>query len=133
MRIAIAALGLVLLAGCGNDDTSAAADEASEPLPAVSTTTSCGQLFDGDAPIEQVVDLMSAEASTSDAATATALADDLAPIEAQASEEIQPHVQVVENELRAYAEVKAGESFDTGAMVTSLTELNNVCGVTPRF
>lgn len=133
MRNTIATLGLVvLLAGCGNG-TGASEPETSESLPSVSTATSCGQLFDGDAPIEKVVDLMTAEAAASDDETATALADELAPIEAQAGEEIQPHVEVVENELRAYAEVQAGESFDTGTMVTSLTELNNVCGVTPRF
>lgn len=76
---------------------------------------------------------MTAEASTTDDETAAALAEELAPIQEQAGEEIGPHVKVVEAELREYADVKAGETFETDTMVTSLTELNNVCGVTPRF
>lgn len=132
-RLAGVLVTLVLLSACGNDgDTeSTQADE----LPKVSTATTCGQLFDGDAPLEAVVDLMSKESTVvQDADEARGLADDLEPIAEQAGEDTEPHIGVVRDELETFAEsVDERESFDTTALVTSLTELNNVCGVTPRF
>jgi hypothetical protein len=134
MRTALVALAVVLLSSCGGGEGEPKPETEQAP-PKVSTATTCGQLFDGDAPIERTVDLMTAEASAADGAgpKAEALAEELDPIAAQAGEEVGPHVDVVATELREYAAVKAGESFETDAMVTSLTELNNVCGVTPRF
>lgn len=130
MRSLLAACAVVLLLTSCGGETDAAAEEAP---PKVSTATTCGQLFDGDAPIARVVDLMSAEASPSDDEEAEALADELDPILEQAGGEVGPHVEVVATELREYADVKVGESFETQTMVTSLTELNNVCGGTLRF
>ena len=134
MRTLLAACAVVLLtSSCGGSGEASGATDTESAAPKVSTATTCSQLFDGDAPAERVVDLMAAEASTTDDEKAAALADELAPIESQAGDEIGPHVKVVETELRKYADVKAGESFETATMVTSLTELNNVCGTTPRF
>lgn len=124
----------LLLSACGNDgDTES--NQADEELPQVSTATTCGQLFDGDAPLEAVVDLMSKESTVvQDADEARRLADDLEPIAEQADEDTEPHIGVVRDELDTFAEsVDELESFDTTALVTSLTELNNICGVTPRF
>lgn len=130
MRTLIAVAACFLLVACGSSEEPEAEQEAA---PKVSTATTCGQLFDGEAPGEQVVDLMTAEASPSDDETAEALADELDPIAQQAGEETAAHVEVVARELREYAEVTAGETFETDEIVTSLTDLNNVCGVTPRF
>lgn len=130
MRSLLVALAALVLTSCGGAGAEPATEEA---LTKVSTATTCGQLFDGDAPIARVVDLMSAKASLSGGPKAEALADELDPIREQAGGEIGPHVEVVATELREYAQVKAGESFETQTIVTSLTELNNVCGGTLRF
>lgn len=136
MRILTTLLGLLLLCSCSNAD--AGADETKEPpkaLPTVSTATTCGQLFDGgDAPLEGIVDLMKKTTTSADADRARDFADDLEPIEAQAGAELKPHIGVVADELQEFADtVDERGSYDTATMVTSLTELNNVCGVTPRF
>ncbi|WP_374457694.1 hypothetical protein [Nocardioides sp.] len=137
--VAAAALAL-LLAGCSSDSDPKPDDAAQEPsasaLPTVSAATTCGQLFDGGAaPVPDVIDLMKQpETMPSDAEDARGLADDLEPIGAQANDELAPHVAVVVDELREFADtVDDLGSYDTGDLVTSLTELNNVCGGTPRF
>lgn len=122
-----------LLTACSGGADTTSEEPTTEPLPKVSAATSCGQLFDGDAPAEKVVDLMTAEASASDGKVAESLASELDPIAEQADEKIGPHVEVVATELRDYADNEVGDSFDTSNLVTSLTELNNICGVTPRF
>lgn len=123
----------MLLTSCSESGGSAGA--APEPPPKVSAATSCGQLFDGDAPVEGVVDLMQKPTTTpGDADVARTFADDLEPIGAQADDDLAPHVSVVVDELREFADtVDEREAYDTADMVTSLTELNNICGVTPRF
>lgn len=130
MRTVVVAALLFLLAACGGKEGETA---SAESAPKVSAATTCGQLFDGDAPLESVVDLMTAEASASDRPKAEALASKLDPIGDQANEDLAAHVGVVARELREYADTPLGEGFDTAEMVTSLTELNNACGVTPRF
>jgi len=123
----------VLLAGCSGDGEKEAEAAPSAP-PTVSTTTTCGQLFDDEAPIEGVVDLMTKTTVPADANRARDFADDLESIGAQAGDELKPHLGVVVDELREFADtVDDLGSYDTVDMVTSLTELNNVCGVTPRF
>lgn len=122
---------LLLLSAC----SSAEGGGQREAPPAVSTATTCGQLLDGgEAPLEGVVDLMQATTSAQDDDRARAFADDLEDIGTQAKEETAPHIDVVVTELRKFADaVEGGGAFDTETMVTSLRELNNVCGVTPRF
>lgn len=131
MRTALVALSLVALAGCSSGESAA----PEEPLPTVSSATTCGALFDGDAPAEGVVDLMSKPTTEpADADAARGYADDMESLGSQAGAELEPHVGVVVDELREFAEtVDERTSYDTADMVTSLTELNNVCGVTPRF
>lgn len=134
MRTLLAALALVVLTGCSGGDTEGVGEESETPAPKVSAATTCGQLMDGDAPMQGVVDLMRAETMPSDAEDARGFADEMESIGTQADDELAPHVDVVVSELREFAEaVDGGDTFDTNAMVTSLTELNNVCGNTPRF
>lgn len=135
MRLLTTILGLLLLCSCSNADAGAdAAKDKPKALPTVSTATTCGQLFDGDAPLEGIVDLMTKTTTPSDADRARDYASDLEPIEGQAGAELKPHIGVVADELQEFADtVDERGSYDTADMVTSLTELNNVCGVTPRF
>lgn len=134
MRPFIALLALLLVTACSSD-----AEEPAEPkeqaLPTVSAPTTCDSLFDGDdAPMQKVVDLMTADTMPSDDDRARQYADDMEAIGAQAGDELEPHVSVVVDELREFADaVEGGETFQTEMMVTSLTELNNVCGFEPRF
>ena len=132
--VTVALATMVVLAGCSGGEA-ADSEPTAKALPKVSAATTCGQLFDGDAPAEGVVDLMrKTTTEPQDADAARTLADDLEPIGAQADTELEPHVGVVVDELREFADsVDERESYDTADMVTSLTELNNVCGLTPRF
>lgn len=131
-RAAVTAVTLLLMTGCSGTDRPT---EKAEALPKVSAATTCGQLFDDEAPIEEVIDLMQKPTtSPADANRARDFADELEPIGSQADGELAPHVEVVIDELRTFADsVDDLKTYDTGSMVTSLTELNNVCGLTPRF
>lgn len=136
MRTLGALLAALAMAGCGGSDATPTDAPAEKALPTVSAATTCGALLDGDeAPMPEVIDLMSAERTMpSDADVARGYADEMEEVAAQANEDLAPHIEVVVDELRAFAEsVDDLGTFDTGAMVTSLTEINNVCGNSPRF
>lgn len=132
MRTLLVVVTLASLAACSGE--SKPAPEA-ESLPTVSAATTCGALLDGkDAPMQGVVDLMRADTMPSHDDRAREFAADLERIGEQAGEETAPHIRVVVEELREFADaVEGGEGFETGTMVTSLTEINNVCGREPRF
>lgn len=134
MKITGAVLvAVLLLSGCsgGDDEAAAPTDKA---LPAVSPATTCGQLLDGDeAPMTAVVDLMNKTTVPADANRARDYADELDRIHDQADDQLGPHIDVVASELRTFADtVDDLGSYDTATMVTSLTELNNVCSTVDR-
>lgn len=130
----------LLVVGCGGSSDDGGPSESSSPakeaLPTVSAATTCGALLDGsEPPMPGVIDLMNKSTTEPrDADAARAFADELEPIGTQADADLAPHVEVVVDQLRVFADsVDERRSFETDSLVTSLTEINNVCGNTPRF